>query len=99
MSEEEATQVLLRSAIDPSREPSDAEKNEGRKIAKELGYLPVALAQAGYFIKVHNCMHDYRQRLRKRRPDILSRAAKYQLDAHDGLYTALNTSLAALKAS
>jgi tetratricopeptide (TPR) repeat protein len=90
MSEEESVEVLLRSAIDPSRVPTEEEQDEAREIAKELGYLPVALAHAGDFIKVHNCMLKYRERLRRRRPDILGRPAKYQLGAHSGLHAVLN---------
>ncbi|KIM29946.1 hypothetical protein M408DRAFT_99244 [Serendipita vermifera MAFF 305830] len=91
MSEEQATDVLLRSAVDPVGVPSEAERRYANDIAKALGYLPVALVQAGYFIKQHDCMSDYLRRLEKRRPQILSRPAEAQLDSHyHGIYAALD---------
>jgi len=91
MSEEAAVDVLLRSAIEASLVPTEEEKGYARDIAKALGYLPVALVQAGYFIKVHNCMPDYLRRLEKRRPQILNRPAEAQLDNHyHGIYATLD---------
>jgi hypothetical protein len=91
MSEDAAVDVLLRSAIDPSRKPTDEDKGHAREIVKALGYLPVALVQAGYFIKLHDCMPDYLRRLIKRRPQILNRPAEAQLDNHyHGIYATLD---------
>jgi tetratricopeptide (TPR) repeat protein len=91
MSEEEAIDVLLRSAVPPPRTPTETDRQHARAIAHELGYLPVALVQAGYFIKIHDCMEEYRQRLRELRPDILNRPAREQLDDHyHGVYATLD---------
>jgi tetratricopeptide (TPR) repeat protein len=90
MSEDEAVEVLLRSAVPPPRMATEGERHHARRIAKDLGYLPVALVQAGYFIRLHNCMDDYSRRLQTLRPSLLDRPAEFQVDNHyHGVYATL----------
>lgn len=48
MSEDESVDLLLQ------RSPNEDEKHEGRKIASTLGYLPLALDQAGAYIRARS---------------------------------------------
>jgi hypothetical protein len=94
MSEDEAVDVLLQSAIDSCRKTTGDEEEQAHVIAQELGCSPVAIVQAGYFIKVHNCLHGYHLRLKNRHPDILNRPAENQLDDHyHGVYATLGVTL------
>ncbi|KIM32300.1 hypothetical protein M408DRAFT_20617 [Serendipita vermifera MAFF 305830] len=89
MTEEEAVEVLLQSAIGGN--PTKDDEAEALLIARDLGYLPVALVQAGYFIKVHRCMHDYRRRLARQSAKMLDRPAQHQRDKHcHAVYQTLN---------
>jgi hypothetical protein len=90
MSEDEAVGVLLKAAIRQPHIPTEDDRKHAYAIARKLGYLPVALVQAGYFINVHDCMENYLERLDSRRDDILNRPALNQVDEHyHGIYAAL----------
>jgi len=93
MSDEEAVKVLLRSAIHLPRLPTENDRRYAQEIARTLGNLPVALNQAGYFIKQHDCMEDYLSRLKQHRVAILRRPAEGQLDDHaHAVYTTFELS-------
>lgn len=67
---DDATQLLLeRSGI---RYPSQIEKEEASKIASLLGSLPLALVQAGAFVRSRQkTLQDYRKLFMNRRNDLL----------------------------
>ena len=88
MSEGEAIEALLKSA---ELGWTAEHVRHAKAIVSELGYLPVAVVQAGYFIGIHHCISEYIEKLRENRPDILSRDATYLNDHHHhGIYTALS---------
>ncbi|PVF95074.1 hypothetical protein CPB86DRAFT_688894, partial [Serendipita vermifera] len=81
MSPEEGNLALLKSALSETR-PSDSDIKHASAIAKELEYLPVALIQAGAFIKRQRCLHTYLDKLKRNRANILKRKAMGQRDRH-----------------
>ncbi|CAG8700937.1 16591_t:CDS:2, partial [Acaulospora colombiana] len=81
MSPEEGSLALLKSALADSR-PSESDIKHASAIAKELEYLPVALIQAGSFIKRQRCLHTYLDKLKRNRANILKRKAIGQRDRH-----------------
>lgn len=100
MSEDEAVAALLKSVFPSNVKPTNEDRTHARRIVSEVGFLPVAVVQAGHFIKKHRCMSTYVDRLRANRPDILSRPATAQLDNHyHGIYTALNVTWGKLSPS
>ncbi|PVF95076.1 hypothetical protein CPB86DRAFT_875976 [Serendipita vermifera] len=62
--------------------PSESDIRHASAIAKELEYLPVALIQAGAFIKRQRCLHTYLDKLKRNRSNILKRKAMGQRDRH-----------------
>lgn len=71
MSAEEAIELLLRCAR--RRSPSIEERNSAAAIAERLGYLPVALAQAGCYMHEAVCSEEaYLKLLEKHRPWLMS---------------------------
>jgi hypothetical protein len=81
MTPQEATDVLLRSAI--LGEPiSPDNRKHAAAIAEKLEYLPVALVQAGSFIHRHRCLATYLDRLSKQRARIMKYKAINQRDKH-----------------
>ncbi|CAG8507817.1 3837_t:CDS:2 [Acaulospora colombiana] len=81
MSPEEGNLALLKSALGESR-PTESEIGHALAIAKGLEYLPVALIQAGSFIKRQRCLHNYLDKLKRNRSNILQRKAMGQRDRH-----------------
>ncbi|KAK7737416.1 hypothetical protein SLS53_006489 [Cytospora paraplurivora] len=71
MEVEEAVTLLLRSArLD---DDNDANRDTARPIAKELGYLPLALDQAGAFIYMVPCpIGDFMDKFKKQKEKLLS---------------------------
>ena len=62
MSEDESVNLLLHQST------SDAERLQGLKIAAMLGYLPLALDQAGAYIRARNLpLQDFESHYRKRK--------------------------------
>ncbi|PVF96984.1 hypothetical protein CPB86DRAFT_786474 [Serendipita vermifera] len=81
MTPQEAIDVLLRSAL---LEPpiSSRDRKHAAAITEKLEYLPVALVQAGSFIKRRQCLDTYLDRLGKHRAKIMKYKAINQLDKH-----------------
>jgi hypothetical protein len=97
MSSSEAIDVLLSCVMQPGAIPSESDKKHAVEIVEELGYLPVAIVQAGCFIRLQDCMDTYLDRFRRSRRTLLQRPAKAQLDKHHhSIYIALNVTVPAL---
>ncbi|KAG8789506.1 hypothetical protein FRC15_008363 [Serendipita sp. 397] len=92
MSESEGIQLLLNVANAPR-----SDQDVASKIAEELGYLPVALVQAGSYIKQRRCLNDYLNRLANSRQKILQHPLPEQRDRYQqNLYAALDLTQAEL---
>lgn len=95
MAENEALEVFLLSAFVSPTDISEEYRKYGLAIIKELGNLPVAIVQAGSFIKQRRCITDYLKYLKSNRQKVLSTPAKAQLDDHcHAIYATLNVTLA-----
>jgi tetratricopeptide (TPR) repeat protein len=93
MSEAEAVDTLIKSA-GMIGAVTQANREDAMAIAKELGYLPVAVVQAGSFIMQRRCMDMYLTYLKTNRHHVLNMPAKAQLDSHyHGIYAALDVTL------
>ena len=75
------------------------ERQYAAAIVEELGYLPVAVIQAGCFIKMQKCLADYLDRLKRSRRKLLRWPASIQNDrlkyAHSA-YAAFDTTIGVL---
>jgi tetratricopeptide (TPR) repeat protein len=97
MSEEEAVAALLSAAIPKPKKPTMDEVAMSIRIVEELGYLPVAIIQAGSFIRQRKCFPDYIHRLRANRLKLLRTPATAQRDKHShSVYATLETTKLAL---
>jgi hypothetical protein len=56
--------------------PTERDREAALAIVDKLGYLPIAVIQAGCYIKQHHCLHDYLNRLDANRPEMLKRATR-----------------------
>jgi hypothetical protein len=81
MAPEEGIRVILKSALGEAP-TSESDIGYASAIAKELEYLPVALVQAGSFIRRQKCLHTYLDKLNRNRANILKRKATGQRDRH-----------------
>lgn len=92
METEEATKALLKAALPFNAVASPLELGYAQAIVTELGCLPVAIIQAGSYIRQLNCLPDYLARFRLKRADILSRKMRYEVDDyHESVYAVLET--------
>ncbi|CAG8695343.1 9600_t:CDS:2, partial [Acaulospora colombiana] len=92
MSEEEAVAALLSAAIPKPKKPTMDEVAMSIRIVEELGYLPVAIIQAGSLIRQRKCFPDYLNRLRANRLKLLQTPATAQRDRHShSVYATLET--------
>ncbi|PVG01072.1 hypothetical protein CPB86DRAFT_753787 [Serendipita vermifera] len=97
MSEEEAVAALLSAAVPKPKKPTMDEVAMSIRIVEELGYLPVAIIQAGSFIRQRKCFPDYLNRLRANRLKLLQTPATAQRDRHShSVYATLETTKLAL---
>lgn len=60
--------------------PTQRDREAALAIVERLGCLPIAVIQAGCYIKQHQCLHEYLQRLESNRPELLKRATRVHLD-------------------
>lgn len=91
MTPKEAVKALLKVILPPGQSATNEQTNITFSIAEELGYLPVALIQAGGYIKPHHCLGDYLSRLRKSPRRILIHPLPEQRDKYQTtLYTSLD---------
>ena len=80
MSPEEAKTALLSAALAPGVVTTPRDLEDAAKIVELLGYLPVAIIQAGCYIRQQECLHEYEDRLKANRKGTLERPAKNQRD-------------------
>ncbi|KAJ3948114.1 uncharacterized protein N0V96_002357 [Colletotrichum fioriniae] len=72
MDAEDAVTLFLRASKRQKAKSGDDEDRHGREIVRELGYLPLAIDQAGSYIYNQDCSFEkYLVDFRKRRKDIL----------------------------
>jgi tetratricopeptide (TPR) repeat protein len=99
MSTEEAIELLLRTALGPSSRHTNRDREFAAEIVEMLGYLPMAIVQAGCYIKLQQCLPDYANRLRVNRGRLLRKPALAQLDKlkyDHSVYAAFDTTLSVL---
>lgn len=83
MSPNEAVNTLLKIILPPGGRATKAQLDIANNIAEELGYLPVALVQAGCYIRAKRCLPQYLDRLRESRQRILTQAIPRHLNDYD----------------
>jgi hypothetical protein len=89
MSRQEATDLLLKIAVGPVPAPGDASR--ATEIVEELGCLPLAVVQAGSYIKAKHCMSTYLNQFKASRARLLAHEMGQQLNkSHRAVYAALN---------
>ncbi|KAG8857080.1 hypothetical protein FRC20_000357, partial [Serendipita sp. 405] len=98
MSPGEAVEALLSSALGPDDPLPDRGREVALEIVEQLGYLPVAVIQAGCYINKQKCLYDYLNRFRANRQRILNHYTRQQdhPDRQYGLYAAFDTTLGAI---
>jgi tetratricopeptide (TPR) repeat protein len=99
MSKEEAIELLLFTALGHSVKYADRDREHAAEIVELLGYLPVAIVQAGCYIKQQQCLPDYVGRLRANPARLLRKPALGQRDAlkyEHSAYAAFDTTLSVL---
>ncbi|KIM24848.1 hypothetical protein M408DRAFT_227307, partial [Serendipita vermifera MAFF 305830] len=72
MSQTEAVQTFINSAFLGKRVSED-EGLESERIVETLGHLPLAIHQAGCYVRERDCFWKFRDRLRESQPTILAR--------------------------
>ncbi|PVF99824.1 TPR-like protein [Serendipita vermifera] len=77
---EEAVDTLLLTAFEEGEIAGDEDKKEALAIVEQLGYLPVAITQAGCYIRQQSCLHDYVNRLKENRRKLLERSTRTHRD-------------------
>ncbi|CAG7847829.1 SubName: Full=Uncharacterized protein {ECO:0000313/EMBL:CCA77866.1} [Serendipita indica DSM 11827] len=98
MSGEEATDALLSSALAATEERTPRHTEMASKIVEQLGNLPVAVVQAGCYIKKQRCFWNYLVRLNANRTKILRHHTiqRDKLKYNHGAYNAFDTTLRVL---
>lgn len=101
MTPQEAVDALIKAAFTRDQEPTDEERIEVRRIAEHLGFLPLAIIQAGCFIKQHtrHALRQYIEHLKTNRRKLLEkpvRAHRDKLKYDHSVYAAFDCSLDAL---
>lgn len=93
MQSEEAVEALL-SSIYPAKTPgmtpmrrkqansgpSRHDRDVAKGIVEQLGYLPIAIIQAGCYIKQQKCFHDYSRRLKENPSKLLEYPTRFHRD-------------------
>lgn len=98
MTPEEAVDALLSAAFGPSGRRSERELSTALEIVETLGYLPVAVIQAGAMIKKQQCFYDYIARLKRNRSKLLQIPSlqRDKLRYPHSVYAAFDTTLKVL---
>ncbi|PVF99825.1 hypothetical protein CPB86DRAFT_755916 [Serendipita vermifera] len=99
MSPEEAVETLLITAFTQGETPTEEDKKEASVIVEQLGYLPVAITQAGCYIRQQKCLHDYANRLKANRRKLLERPTRTHRDKlryRHSVYAAFDVTLEVL---
>ncbi|CCA74052.1 hypothetical protein PIIN_08006 [Serendipita indica DSM 11827] len=98
MTREEACNALLFSAIGPKENWRPHHRQLALNIVKEFDYLPIAVIQAGCYIRKHKCLDTYLSRLEASRSEMLKHASmqRDKLRYSHSVYAAFDISLASL---
>ncbi|CCA73509.1 hypothetical protein PIIN_07462 [Serendipita indica DSM 11827] len=98
MSVEEATQALFLSAMSVNEERTMRHVATAQKIVQRLGYLPIAIVQAGGYIRKQKCFWEYIGRLETNRANLLRHYTiqRDRLKYKHGVYAAFDTTLSVL---
>ena len=95
MEPNEAIELLLKTAM---VEPTDENRRLCADIAHQLGYLALAISQAGAYIAQSSCLDDYLQIYHEDRAELLCRHAVQTTDDYEWtVYTTWETSLKKLE--
>jgi hypothetical protein len=85
----------------PAMSRNERELQLAMEIVKALGFLPIAVIQAGCYIKMQKCLADYHKRLMKSRSKLLRWPASVQSDQlkySHSTYAAFDTTINVLSA-
>lgn len=99
MSPGEAVPALLQAALPSGIKPTARDQKVAEAITEQLGYLPIAVIQAGCYIRQQQCLYEYEERLKENRKATLERPAKNQRDTlkyGHSVYASLDITLEAL---
>ncbi|CAG7849663.1 SubName: Full=Uncharacterized protein {ECO:0000313/EMBL:CCA73429.1} [Serendipita indica DSM 11827] len=98
MTKDEACHALLTSALAPTGRPTLYQRELAMAIVEEFEYLPIAVIQAGCYIRKHQCLDTYLNRLTTSRPMLLklTTAQRDKLRYKHSVYAAFDTTLSSL---
>ncbi|KIM29797.1 hypothetical protein M408DRAFT_67375, partial [Serendipita vermifera MAFF 305830] len=99
MSTEEAVTALLQAALPPTAKPTSRDREAAIAITRQLGHLPIAIIQAGCYIRQQQCLYEYSDMLKADRKATLERPARNQRDMlkyGHSVYAALDITLNAI---
>ncbi|CAG7849661.1 SubName: Full=Uncharacterized protein {ECO:0000313/EMBL:CCA76006.1} [Serendipita indica DSM 11827] len=98
MNKSEACDALLASALGPTEKHTPRQKEQAMAIVKEFEYLPIAVVQAGCYIRKHKCLETYLKRLETSRSELLKQTTvqRDKLRYKHSVYAAFDTSLSSL---
>ncbi|CCA76349.1 hypothetical protein PIIN_10344 [Serendipita indica DSM 11827] len=98
MSKSEACDALLNSALGPAEKRTSRQREQAMAIVKEFEYLPIAVIQAGCYIRKHKCLETYLKRLETSRSELLKQTTvqRDKLRYKHSVYAAFDTSLSSL---
>ncbi|KXH49099.1 hypothetical protein CSIM01_09230 [Colletotrichum simmondsii] len=100
MDAEDAVTLFLRASQRQQAKSEDDDEKYGQAIVHELGYLPLAIDQAGSFVYIQECsFKDYLSNFQKRRKDILGDPPLYPgvFEHNPAVYGTFELSYDALK--
>lgn len=91
MSSKEAVEAILKVVVPPDQGATNEQAAIALSIADELGYFPVALIQAGGYIKQRRCLGGYLDRFTRRHQYLLTYPLPEQRDSYKTtLYASLD---------
>lgn len=102
MDPSEAVEALLSCVFpvgDVTARATPRDRDAAAAIVEELGFLPIAVVQSGCYIRQHRVLHQYLERLRNGRADILKHATRMQRDKlkyPHSVYASFDITLSAL---
>lgn len=97
MSPDDATALLLKTALPAVYTHSISDMSHARAIVEELGCLAVAVSQAGQHIQIQGGIDNYLDHLRKERSTTLRLPARARrVEGHPGIYAVLDATIPAL---
>ncbi|KAG8785073.1 hypothetical protein FRC15_002009 [Serendipita sp. 397] len=95
MSVDEAVDALLSCVLSSTELRTKAHREHASQIVDQLGYLPIAVTQAGCYIRTQHCFDDYLDRLKENRLSVFQQYSvhKDRLPYKHGVYAAFDTTL------